>query len=69
MGTLESVLARVNYSTGLQREDACQACVHVDRQSPFPSNRYPKYQCKLHGFITSPMAICDDLAINSEWRK
>ncbi len=63
MGTINTAKAAYNWKSARQREDACHSCIHATRSD---TRNVVTWWCGILHFYTSPMAICDQLAIQPE---
>lgn len=61
MSSIDNAKAAMGYHSAKERTDCCARCEHMDADYPdrAPPWDKPAYKCKLGGFRTSQMAVCD----------
>lgn len=60
MGTINTAKRAFSWTAATRREDACQACLHVERRM---TGNITTWWCARLCVFTSALAICDQLAI------
>lgn len=68
MSSIANAQAAMGFHAAKDRTDCCAWCEHLDASYPerMPPYDKPSFRCKLGGFRTSLMAICDRHVLGKE---